>query len=164
MRIIRLRANIMQLLSVAMVLALIIITIVSMSGETESKKAMSEISPQLEALFKNDRAQLSTDRMLKKYYGLNASDYESVVLYFPVSNMDAEEMLIVKLKNNSHADTVRSAMENRQKTQIGIYQGYAPQQLALCENAVIDVQGNYLLYVVHADAAKIDTVFRSSLK
>ena len=78
--------------------------------------------------------------------------------------MDAEEMLIVKLKDTSQAEAVRAAMEKRQQTQIGIYEGYAPEQLSLCENGIIDVQGNYVLYVVHPDASKIDEAFRAGLK
>ena len=125
---------------------------------------MDEVKPAVVSLFENDNAQESTDRYFKKYYGLNASDYENVVLYFPITNMDAEELLIVKLKDTSQADTVKAACETRQQTQIGIYEGYAPEQLSLCENAIIDVQGNYVLYVVHADAAQIDAAFRASLK
>lgn len=160
----RLRANVLQLISVAMVIALVVITIVSMSGAGESRKPMSEVAPQCVRIFANERAEESTDRVLKKYYGLNAADYESVVIYFPVSNMDAEELLIIKLKNTAQADSVKEAISRRQATQMGIYEGYAPEQLSLCENAVIDVQGNYILYAVHQDASKIDEAFRASLK
>lgn len=164
MNYIRLRATILQYLSIAMVIALIVITAVSMSGASESNKSMAEVSPSVIALFENERAAESSDRYLKKYYGLNGADYESVVLYFPITNMDAEELLIIKLRNTAQAESVRAAMEARQQTQIGIYEGYAPEQLALCENGIIDVQGNYVLYVVHKDAVQIDAAFRESLK
>lgn len=164
MNLIRLRAVILQYLSIAMVIAVIIISVVMLSGASESHKSMSEVSPAVVAMFENERAAESSDRYLKKYYGLNGADYEAVVFYFPVTNMDAEELLIIKLKDTSQAESVRAAMEARQQTQINIYEGYAPEQLALCENGIIDVQGNYVLYVVHTDAVQIDNVFRESLK
>ena len=161
---IRLRANILQLASIIMVAALIAVIISLSSGAAESKKEMNEVAPALVRLFSNDKSAESNDSTFKKYYGLNAADYDAVVLYFPLTNMDAEEMLIVKLKDTSQAEAVRAAMEKRQQTQIGIYEGYAPEQLSLCENGIIDVQGNYVLYVVHPDASKIDEAFRAGLK
>ena len=147
-----------------MVIVLVVITVVSLSGASESKKSMSEVAPSVIALFENDRAAESTERYLKKYYGLNGADYESVVLYFPITNMDAEELLLIKLRSTAQAESVRAAMEARQETQVGIYEGYAPEQLALCENGIIDVQGNYIMYVVHANAVQIDAAFRAALK
>ena len=141
-----------------------VITIILLSGNKESTRSVDEVSRPVVELFENPRAEKSTGRILKKYYGLNEGDLAAAVLYFPISNMDAEELLIVKLNDASDADAVKAAMEDRQQTQIGIYEGYAPEQLALCENAIIDVQGNYILYVVHEDAEKIDAVFRAALK
>lgn len=164
MNTIRLRANILQIISIAMVVLLVVITVVSLGGTSVSSRSMSEVAPQVVSLFENERSQESTDRYLKKYYGLNAADYEACVLYFPITNMDAQELLIIKLRDTAQAETVQSAMENRQQTQVGIYEGYAPEQLALCEDAIIDIQGNFALYVVHEDAARIDEVFRESIK
>ena len=164
MRSIRLRATLLQYVSILMVTALVVITIVSLSGTSVSARTMTEVAPKVVPLFMNDRAEESTDRMLKKYYGLNAADYEAVVLYFPITNMDAQELLLVQLADTSQAEAVQAAMENRQQTQIGIYEGYAPEQLALCEDGIIDVQGNYILYVVHESAAQIDAAFRAALK
>ena len=158
------RADILQIISFIMVAGLIAVICISMTETKGSSRSMDEIAPLVVEAFDTDNACESSDRYLKKYYGLNASDYEDVVLYFPNTNMDAEELLIVQLKSTDQAEEVQTAIEERQKTQIGIYEGYAPQQLSLCENAVIDVQGNYVLYAVHENASYIDSVFRAALK
>ena len=45
--------------------------------------------------------QESDAQMIKRLYGLNPADYEGITLYYPVTNMDAEELLIVQLKDVS---------------------------------------------------------------
>ena len=89
--------------------------------------------------------------------------YDEAVLYFPITNMDAEELLILKLADPSQAEAAAAAIQERNQSQINVYEGYAPEQYALCEDAVIDVQGNYILYVVHKDADRIDAAFREAL-
>ena len=153
----------LQLFSILLVLLLAVIIGLSLSGTRGSSKTMEEVSARVIAAFENDRAQQREGRILKKYYDLNPGDYEDVVLYFPVTNMDPQELLLIRLQDPSQAERVVSAMKNRQAVQIGIYEGYAPEQLALCERGIIDVQGNYILYVVHEDAEEIDRIFRDSL-
>ena len=77
--------------------------------------------------------------------------------------MDAEELLIVKLKDTSQAEAVETAINKRLETQKNSFEGYGIEQYDLLEKHVLDVQGNYILYVVHTDAAKADQAFRDSL-
>ena len=155
--------NMLQLFSILLVLLLAVVILLCLSGTRGSSKTMDEVSAPVISAFDNDRAQLREGRILKKYYDLNPGDYEEVVLYFPVTNMDPQELLLIRLRDPGQAQDVVSAMKDRQQTQIQIYEGYAPEQLALCEQGIIDVQGNYILYVVHEDAELIDRIFRESL-
>ena len=43
---------------------------------------------------------------LKRYYGLNSSDFDSVVLYTPESSMEVDEMLIVLVHNFQNFEVV----------------------------------------------------------
>ena len=45
--------------------------------------------------------QAADSNMIKRLYGLNPSEYEGIVLYYPVTNMDAQELLIVRMKDTS---------------------------------------------------------------
>jgi len=155
--------NMLRIFSILLVMLLLVIILLSLSGVRGSSKTMEEVSAPVIRAFDNDRVRLREGRILKKYYDLNPGDYEEVVLYFPLTNMDPQELLIIRLQDPSQAEDVVSAMKRRQETQTGIFEGYAPEQLALCEQAIIDVQGNYVLYVVHEDAELIDRIFRESL-
>ncbi len=146
-----------------MVFALLAFIIVLQRGDKTSTADIGDVATAVTAQLDLSNVQEGTNSDLKKYYGLSASDYEGVVYYAPVSNMDAEELLIIKLKDTSQADTVESAIQSRLETQKNTFDGYGVEQYNLLEKSVLDVKGNYILYVVHADASKADQAFKNSL-
>ncbi len=146
-----------------MVFALLAFIIVLQRGDKTSTADIGDVATAVTAQLDLSNVQEGTNSDLKKYYGLSASDYEGVVYYAPVSNMDAEELLIIKLKDTSQADAVESAIQSRLETQKNTFDGYGVEQYNLLEKSVLDVKGNYILYVVHADASKADQAFKNSL-
>ena len=148
---------------ILMVFALLAFIVVLQRGDKTSTADIGDVATAVTAQLDLSNVQEGTNSDLKKYYGLSASDYEGVVYYAPVSNMDAEELLIIKLKDTSQADTVESAIQSRLETQKNTFDGYGVEQYNLLEKSVLDVKGNYILYVVHADASKADQAFKNSL-
>ena len=69
-----------------------------------------------------------TTQDLKRYYGLNAQDYDGVALYIPNDVMSVNELLIIKLKDESQAEQVEAAAKERLKTQKTSFEGYAPSR------------------------------------
>ncbi|MCQ4762242.1 DUF4358 domain-containing protein, partial [Alistipes onderdonkii] len=96
-----------------------------------------------------------TTQDLKKYYGLNASDYDGVMLYIPDDVMSVNEILVVKLKDKSQAEAVEEAARKRLDTQKTSFEGYGAKQTKLINSAVLDSRGYYLLMAVSEDADSI---------
>ena len=71
------------------------------SAVAESVTSAADLSPMVEG----------DNQMVRRLYGLNPADYEGVLLYYPSSNMGAEEILVVKLSDLSQQETVKAAME-----------------------------------------------------
>lgn len=110
------------------------------------------------------RMQRGGDNVIKRLYSLDSSDFDGVMLYWPVSNMDAEEILIVKLKDVSQQQAVKQAIENRLQTQIKSFDGYGIEQYdLLTAHSLIDIQGNYVLFAVSPDCERIENAFREAL-
>lgn len=98
-------------------------------------------------------------RMVKRFYGLNPGDYESVVLYAPADNMDAKELLIVKVKDSAQREEVEDAIAQRLDTQLKSFEGYGAEQTALLEAHVLKSKGNYVVYIVHEHAQEAGAAF-----
>ena len=156
-------ASFLMPIRIAMVAVLLVFMIYLQMGAKESDAAIGDVAGAVVNTLDTSTMEESANRKFKKFYGLNAGDYEGVVLYAPISNMDAEELLIVKLKNSSQADTVRAAIEKRLETQKSSFEGYGIEQYDLLENHILDIRGNYILYVVQSDANKALQAFRDSL-
>lgn len=104
------------------------------------------------------------NQMLRRLYGLEPSDFDSCVLYYPATNMGAEELLIVKLRDVSQAEAVSAAAQARLETQKTTFDGYGVEQYALLtSHSVLEVRGNYVLFVVHGQAEEALQAFLDAL-
>lgn len=148
---------------IGMVIILFLFIVLLQFGSKSSKADLKDVAAAVVKSVDTKSMAESSNRMFKKFYGLNANDYEGITLYAPVTNMDAEELLIIKLKDNAQAEAVTEAITKRLETQKSSFEGYGIEQFDLLENHILDVQGNYILYVVHPDADKADAAFRNSL-
>lgn len=148
---------------IGMVVILLAFIILLQIGNKNSNSTLNAVTDSVIKSIKVDGMEESSNRLFKKFYGLNANDYEGVTLYVPITNMNAEELLIIKLKDRSQAESVTKAINSRLETQKSSFEGYGIEQFDMLENHILDVQGNFILYIVHPNATKADQAFRNSL-
>ena len=104
------------------------------------------------------------NQMIRRLYGLDIAAYDDCILYYPATNMGAEELLIVRLASVDQAQTVQSAIEARLQTQKNTFDGYGVEQYDLLTNhAVVEVRGNYVLFVVGQNADQVRQAFLGAL-
>lgn len=145
------------------VAGLLALLIVMLSSNRESNADFSAVQEAvLSAADLGPMAQ-GDNQTIKRLYGLSASDYEGVMLYYPTTNMGAEELLLVKLKDVSQQEAVKAAIQSRIDTQKQSFDGYGVDQYAMLEKAVVEIQGNYILLVVAADPAPVRQAFLGAL-
>lgn len=134
-----------------------------MTGEGSSAAPIEQVDTDVTAAIDMNMLSAADHRMFKRLYGLNANDYEAVSLYVSGSNMEVEELLIVRLSDQSQAESVETAINSRLEKQLQSFEGYGPDQCKLLNDHILDVRGNYILFIVHGDAAAADKAFRKSL-
>ena len=129
----------------------------------KSDKPFIEIKNAITKMIETENMEENTVRFLKKYYNLNAGDFDGVLIYTPTTSMDAEEILLIKLKDDSQEDAIKKAVEERVDAKLQAFKGYAPEQYDLSKKYILDISGGYALYVVGPDAQKIDEAFKKAL-
>ena len=101
---------------------------------------------------------------MRRLYALNPADYEACLLYSPKTNMEAEELLLVKLRDAEQQEVVLSAIEARLATQKTSFEGYGVEQTELLTDyAVVEARGNYILFVVNRNSAQARRAFLDAL-
>ena len=148
----------------AAVAAAVVLLILLAGGERESDAALDDVTAAVIAQLDTSNVQPADNQMIKRLYGLQPSDYEGVCLYYPSSNMDAEELLIVKLQDAAQQQSVLDAVERRLQTQKNSFDGYGIEQFDLLENhSVVQAQGNYILFVVSSQSEAAKQAFLDAL-
>ncbi|MDO4337198.1 MAG: DUF4358 domain-containing protein [Eubacteriales bacterium] len=157
------KATVLFAVRTVMAALLLVFIVFLQMGEKDSKTSIEEAARAVTGAINMESMEEGGNRILKKFYGLNAGDYEGVCFYAPTSNMDAQELLIVKLKDDSQSETVAAAVQSRLESQKASFEGYGVEQFALLEKHVLDIRGNYILYIVHPDAQAADRAFADCL-
>lgn len=158
----KLKMDTISLLKYGMILVLlgyIVMLIVNAGGDAP----MDIVSKQTLGAVEIKEMKKAGTQDLKKYYKLNANDFEEVVLYLPEGVMSVNEFLLVRLRDEKQSESVEQAVWERLDIQKDSFDGYGAEQTQLLESAVLECRGKYVLFVVGKDADKAYAAFRKSL-
>lgn len=97
-------------------------------------------------------AEAADELAFKDLFGLGFDQFEGVIYYKPASNMDVTEVVIAKSDSDETLTTLMTAVEQRIEDQKNLFESYAPEQYALLQDAIVKKKGNYVFYMVSADA------------
>lgn len=144
----------------ALILAFIVALMLYTSG---SNRPFDEIKQSVEnALDKSNLKERDT-ASFKRDMGLNAADYAGVMYYASESNVSTEEVLLIKVKNDDQIQEVTAAIEERIEGRINDFDGYAPEEVKLLEDAKMSVRGRYIFLAVAPKADEYLAAFSRSL-
>lgn len=155
--------DLLNLLKYLMVLVFLAYIAFLLARESADDVPVKTLQKQIMKVTTEEGMTKGTTQDLKRYYGLNAEDYDGVVLYIPDDVMSVNELLIVKLKDESQADQVEEAAMERLDTQKTSFEGYGAEQTSLLNGAVLEIRGTYVLLTVSADADNIYAAFKNCL-
>lgn len=150
-------------IKIALVGVLLLFIMFDLSDEPDSAVLLETVAQNVVEAAGLESAEPAEARMIKRFYGLNPKDYDGAVLYAPADNMDAHELFLVKLKDDTQKRAVEDAIEERLDTQLKSFEGYGAEQTALLESHVLSVKGNYMLYIVGEYAEDARKAFAESL-
>ena len=133
-------------------------------GNTASSARAEDVTAAVTGVLDMSNMVQAENQMIKRLYGIDPASFESCILYYPTTNMGAEELLIVKLSDMSQQDAVRAAAEKRLATQKTTFEGYGVEQFDLLTNySILEVRGNYILFVVHKSCTEAQKAFLGAL-
>lgn len=153
-------AGIMKYVVFVLIIAFVVVLMLYNSG---SSKPYEEVRQSLEAALDKESLTEQDQTALRKNFNLNAADYAGVMYYSTGANISAEEVLLVKVKNDSQVQEVTAAVDQRIESRINDFEGYAPDEVKLLENARRSVRGTYIFFACSPKADEYLSAFNSSL-
>ena len=147
-----------------LVLALCL-TLCACGGKKEEAKAvdLDALGAELTAgeLFSDTMSQ-PAEGLAARLYGFNEADVARCVLYTGTGNT-AEEIFLAEAVSADAAANLKAACETRVENQKQVFERYSPEDIAKLDDAVVAVQGNYVVLVVSGDSAAARQIVESAL-
>lgn len=101
---------------------------------------------------------------ISRYLGVDPSSIGEAVLFRNDDAMSASEMVIARFENEEQKKAFEKAVRERIDSQHSIYEGYAPEQAAVMNQAVVDLQDNYGLYYAGDQGKQVSEAFEQALR
>lgn len=153
------RPDVLKIIRCGIVLILIIYIGMLMLIKGDSGTPFETAASTVEKAADTEKMTKADDRDLKRLYGLNAKDYEDVVLYYTKETMGVEELLLVRTGTDDETEAIENAILQRKKIQMDNFEGYGAEQVQLLKSSIIKIRGNYILFVVSPEADKVEKAF-----
>ncbi|MFS0726048.1 DUF4358 domain-containing protein [Paenibacillus sp. 1P07SE] len=101
---------------------------------------------------------------LSKTYAIEMNSIADFVLYTAVSNVEADELAIIKVKDEGETEAVMDQIRHRVETQTVKFRDYRPEAYHLIENHVLKATGPFVFFAVSAEAVHMERAFDEALK
>lgn len=148
---------------------LILFTVGTLFGCSSKKSAaktpsVKEISGKIEQAIDMSNMKTGDSSKLQKLYKIDSKDLEEFAIYAPTSNIKADELAILKVKDANKLNEIKEKISKRVENQGTSFKDYLPNEYALIEKHVLKVNGNYILLAISKDSEKIEKIFDESFK
>ena len=102
---------------------------------------------------------------IELYYGLSEDYFEDCAIFRASDGGKADEISLFKLNENADINTVFNNLETYRHNRHGDFFGYAPEQAALCDEAIVSISsdGRWAAIFICPEAQKADEAFFARL-
>ncbi|EPY05020.1 hypothetical protein PAALTS15_22523 [Paenibacillus alvei TS-15] len=134
------------------------------SEQSDINVSAAKIEEQMKQSVKLDKLKKGDAHKLKKLYDLGTEQVEDFLLYTASSNVRADEIVVIKVKDESQIDSIKARITQRVDAQAVKFKDYRPDEYALVEKHVLKVKSQYILFAVSADTEQIEKAFDTALE
>ena len=145
--------------------AAILITFVALYQVLKVKDVdMDSLRQSLSQIIDSEHMDIGDSSKLRKLYYISKNEVEDFILYSPKSNMEANEVLILKAKNEEDIEHLKVKVEERVKKQSDSFKNYRPEEYDIISNRVLDIKGKYLILIISSESEKIEAAISKEFK
>ena len=147
-------------------IAIIMIIFIGLYPILSVKKAdMNAIKSDLEKYYTNqDLVNVGDKKSLSNLYYINENEVEDFISYVPKSNMDVEEVLVLKVNENKDVSSIKDKINKRLQKQGESFKNYRPEKYKVIEDAILEQEGQYLILIVSEDSSTIKKIIKKDFK
>lgn len=140
---------------------------ISACGTGKSKTAEVSVSQVIDKVKQSEdisKMQECNAEKLKKLYGIDSETLSGFALYTAASNIKADELLVIKVKDTKDIDAIKSKISERIEKQAQSFKDYLPDEYSIIEKHVLKDKGEFILFDISKDSDKVEASFDAVLE
>ena len=145
--------------NIVLIVVLIIFTLGALGCSNKNKISIDDLNASIKKVTDMSNMKKENSEKLKKLYGIEENKLDGFMLYKADSNIKADEILIIKLKNKDDADDYKNKINKRIDKQEVSFKDYLPKEYDLLKHSILKSKDNFIIFVVSKDADKIEEAF-----
>lgn len=153
-------ARVMKYVVLVLVIAFVAMLLIYASG---SSRPFKEVEDAVSGSLDKSNLTLQDGTAFKREFGLNEADYAGVMYYASEFSISAEEVLVILVKDESQVQEVTEAIDKQVEARKNDFDGYAPEEVKLLEDAKQSVRGRYIFFAAAPKAEEYLEAFSNSL-
>jgi hypothetical protein len=156
-----------NIIAVILVMAAAVWLLSGCSGSSSTaaeKLSADEVGKKIEQTVDLKEMKKGDREKLQKLYKLDADTVEDFILYTSVSNVKADELAVIKVKEQVKTEIVKERIEERTAAQKLKFADYRPNEYFLVENYVLKTEGRFVFFAVSNEAAQMEQAFDDAIK
>ena len=153
-------ARVMKYVVLVLTIAFVVVLMIYASG---SSRPFKEVEDAVSRSLDKSNLTLQDGAAFKREFGLSEADYAGVMYYASEFSISAEEVLVVLVKDESQVQEVTEAIDKQTEARKNDFDGYAPEEVKLLEDAKQSVRGRYIFFAAAPKAEEYLEAFGSSL-
>lgn len=143
-----------------MIVAIYILTGCSGTDDkTADKLSAAQIGERIEQAVSLKDMKAGDQTKLQKLYKIDVDNVDDFILYTSKSNVRADELAIIKLKDSSQAENVKEKIIQRIDAQKIKFKDYRPDEYFLVEHHVLKTKGPFIFFAVSKEADHMERAF-----
>ena len=151
---------VMKYVVLGLLIAFVVLLMIYASG---SSRPFEEVEDAVSSSLDKSNLVRQDGAAFKREFGLSEADYAGVMYYASEFSISAEEVLVILVKDESQVQEVMEAIDRQVEARKNDFDGYAPEEVKLLEDAKQSVRGSYIFFAAAPKAEEYLETFSSSL-
>ncbi|MFL1671710.1 DUF4358 domain-containing protein [Paenibacillus dendritiformis] len=159
----RYRQGAWKCLAFLFMLAVVIGALAACSGKQAGEElSAAAVGERIQRAVNLDEMKQGDRKKLHKLYRIDADEVEDFILYTAASNVKADELAVIKVKDADQAESVKQNILQRIEAQTVKFKDYRPEEYFLIEKHVLKTKGRFVFFAVSREAAQMEAAFDSA--
>lgn len=149
---------------VFLIFILLIMTSCSKEKNNDRNISVKDIDEKIIESIDISNMDMADEERLEKLYDIDIEFLQEFVLYVPKTNIEVNELFVLRAKDKDDIDDIKEKIENRIEEQSDNFRDYLPEEYYLIEKHVLNIKGNYILFAISEEAETIEDIFNQFFK